>query len=258
MLHFTAAGWFGFISIIMNKNLFQNFSIQLSDSEQEIVLKVADAAKSIGTDSYLIGGYVRDKILGRPVKDIDIMCTGSGTELADAFAKQFSPNLNVNHFKRFGTAQVKTGEWEIEFVGARKESYSTDSRKPAVEAGTFKDDVSRRDFTINTLAVSLRENDFGKLIDVFDGMVDLENKIIRTPLDADITFSDDPLRMMRAVRFASQLQFQIEEKTFSSIFKNADRIKIVSIERVTDELNKILIVTHCFSGVCCLGRCRNY
>ena len=225
----------------MNKNLFQNFSIQLSDSEQEIVFKVADAAKFINADAYLIGGYVRDKILGRPVKDIDIMCTGSGTELADAFAKQFSPNLNVNHFKRFGTAQVKTGEWEIEFVGARKESYSTDSRKPAVEAGTFNDDVSRRDFTINTLAVSLRENDFGKLIDVFDGMVDLENKIIRTPLDADITFSDDPLRMMRAARFCSQLEFMVDPTIVTAINKLAPRMEIISAERIHDELVKLIM-----------------
>jgi len=195
----------------------------------------------------VIGGFVRDKILGRPTKDMDIVCIGDGILLAEEVAKLFSPQPQVNFFKTFGTAQLKVHLdeseelLEIEFVGARKESYNYDSRKPTVSTGSLEDDQNRRDFTINALAISLNNNEYGKLIDPFNGMEDLQNKILKTPLEPDQTFSDDPLRMMRACRFASQLGFIIEEGTLSAISRNAQRIKIVSKERIADELNKILM-----------------
>ena len=215
--------------------------ITCTDKELSILKKIASAAEELKLPCYLIGGFVRDMILGRPTKDIDIVCVGDGIALAEKVAQQFKPRPEVNFFKTFGTAQIKVDDLEIEFVGARKESYSYDSRKPAVELGTIEDDQNRRDFTINALAISLNATDFGELVDPFNGMNDLEAKLIQTPLAPAQTFSDDPLRMMRAIRFASQLGFTIEEKTFASIIDNAERIKIVSKERIADELNKILL-----------------
>ena len=202
---------------------------------------IAQAAAELGVETYAVGGYVRDQLLDRPCKDIDFVCVGSGIELAEKTASLISPKLNVTVFKNFGTAHFRWDDFDFEFVGARKESYQRDSRKPIVEEGTLQDDQNRRDFTINALAVSLNRDNYGELIDPFGGVSDLENKIIRTPLEPDITFSDDPLRMMRAIRFATQLDFQILPETFESIKKNADRIKIISQERITDELNKIIL-----------------
>jgi putative nucleotidyltransferase with HDIG domain len=215
--------------------------IQLNDKEQLIFKKIADAAETLNIVAFVIGGFVRDKIIGRPTKDADIVCLGDGIELANAVAKLFSPKPTVSFFKNFGTAQIKIDEFEIEFVGARKESYQSDSRKPFVEAGSLEDDQNRRDFTINALAISLNKNDFGTLIDPFNGINDINKKIIQTPLAPLQTFSDDPLRMMRAIRFAAQLHFTIADETFEAIRKDADRIKIVSQERITDELNKIML-----------------
>jgi putative nucleotidyltransferase with HDIG domain len=234
--------------------------ISCSDKELLIFNKIAQSAEKLNVPCYLIGGFVRDKIIGRNTKDIDIVCIGDGIALAEEVAKHFKPKPAVNFFKNFGTAQIKIsinelkdssqvlsfgedlGEaFEIEFVGARKESYNRDSRKPDVESGTLEDDQNRRDFTINALAISLNKNDFGSLLDPFDGIADIERKLIQTPLAPDQTFSDDPLRMMRAIRFATQLNFVIDEKTFNAISENAERIKIVSKERIADELNKILM-----------------
>jgi poly(A) polymerase len=216
--------------------------IQCTDTELAILQKVATAAQKLGMETYLIGGFVRDKLLNRPTKDADIVCVGDGIVLATETAQLFQPVPVVNYFKNFGTAQIKIGDgFDIEFVGARKESYQRHSRKPEVEPGTLKDDQDRRDFTINALAISLNKEDHGKLIDPFNGMEDLENGIIRTPMQPDRTFSDDPLRMMRGIRFASQLGFVIEEKTWQGIKENAERIHIISQERITDELNKIVL-----------------
>ena len=214
--------------------------IHCSDQELILLKKIAAAAEAMDMTCFLIGGFVRDKIIGRPTKDIDIVCIGDGIELAYAVAQQFNPKPVVSFFKNFGTAQIKLAAIDIEFVGARKESYSQDSRNPVVLSGTLEDDQNRRDFTINALAISLNKANYGALIDPFNGISDIEHKILQTPLDPNITFSDDPLRMMRAIRFASQLNFTIEEKTFAAILQNADRIKIVSGERIADELNKIL------------------
>ena len=215
--------------------------IDCNDKELKILEKIALSAEELGVPCYLIGGFVRDKILGRDTSDMDIVCVGDGIELAAKVAEKFTPAPEVNFFKNFGTAQIKTDGLEIEFVGARKESYDFNSRKPAVENGTIEDDQNRRDFTINAMAISLNKADFGELIDPFNGINDLELRNIQTPLAPAQTFSDDPLRMIRAIRFASQLHFTIHPDTFTAIIENAARIKIVSSERIADELNKILM-----------------
>jgi poly(A) polymerase len=202
--------------------------------------QIATLADQKNIEAYVVGGFVRDIFLKRNSKDIDVVVMGDGIALARALADQ-NPGSDFAYFKNFGTAMVKTKGWEVEFVGARKESYTHDSRKPMVAPGSLTDDQNRRDFTINALAVSLNKANFGELIDPFDGIADLEAKTIRTPLDPDITFSDDPLRMMRAIRFASQLQFNILPETFESIKKNVERIRIISSERITEELNKIML-----------------
>lgn len=202
---------------------------------------ISEAADELGVEAYVIGGYVRDIFLYRPSKDIDVVAVGSGIELAKAVADKLGKKTHLSVFKNFGTAQVKSGDLEIEFVGARKESYNRDSRKPIVEDGTLEDDQNRRDFTINALALCLNKDRYGELVDPFGGLEDMDNLIIRTPLDPDITFSDDPLRMMRAVRFASQLGFFIHPDTFDAIERNKERISIISKERIVDELNKIVL-----------------
>ena len=202
---------------------------------------IAKASQMLGCESYVIGGYVRDIILNRPSNDIDVVTVGSGIELAKKTASLVSDKKEVKYYGRFGTAMIRLKDKEIEFVGARKESYEPSSRKPMVEDGTLEDDQNRRDFTINALAISLNENNYGELIDPFNGLQDIADKIIRTPLDPDITYSDDPLRMMRAIRFATQLNFTIEEESFNAIKRNVDRIKIISMERVNEELNKIIL-----------------
>ena len=213
--------------------------MNLSNKLKEQIFRiVGEAADELGLEAYVVGGYVRDIFLSRPSKDIDFVCIGSGIQLAEAVAKRVGVKANV--FKNFGTAQVKVDDWELEFVGARKESYRSDSRKPIVEDGTLEDDQNRRDFAINAMAICINETRFGELIDPFNGTKDLKRKNIKTPLEPGITFSDDPLRMMRAIRFATQLQFDIDPDTFMAIEKYAERISIVSQERITDELNKII------------------
>lgn len=202
---------------------------------------VSECASELNIDSYVIGGWVRDLLLNRPSKDIDIVAIGSGIELAENVAKKLCDNYHVNVFKNFGTAQLVYEDFDIEFVGARKESYRTESRKPIVENGTLEDDQNRRDFTINALAISLNKANYGTLLDPFNGISDLQARIIRTPLNPDITYSDDPLRMMRAIRFASQLNYVIEAESFASIARNKERIIIISKERIADELNKIIL-----------------
>ncbi len=207
----------------------------------KIFRDISRIADQMQLETYVIGGYVRDLFLDRPSKDIDIVTIGSGIKLAENIAKSLKPKPRVNIFKNFGTAMLKFKDLEIEFVGARKESYQRDSRKPIVEDGTLEDDQNRRDFTINAMAVRLNDSHFGELVDPFNGVEDLKNRIIRTPLDPDITFSDDPLRMLRAIRFATQLNFVIQADTLKSIAKNQERIKIISGERIIDELNKIMM-----------------
>jgi len=217
--------------------------IHFTQRESLLLKSVAQAAAQLGIPAFAVGGFVRDKILDRPTKDIDIVCLGDGMALAQTFAKLFHPKPPVSLFKTFGTAQVKFEDIEIEFVGARKESYARESRKPTVSPGTIQDDQNRRDFTINALAVELGENNFGTIIDPFGGLKDLEQKILKTPLAPEQTFDDDPLRMMRAIRFATQLDFAITDSTFAAIQKMAGRIKIVSQERITDELQKIMMTS---------------
>ena len=209
--------------------------------EEDIFQLIRACSDELGVDSYAIGGYVRDHFLKRPSKDIDIVTIGPGIKLAEKVHQKLGEEAYLSTFKNFGTAQIKYKDLEIEFVGARKESYSRDSRKPIVEDGTLEDDQNRRDFTINALAIGVSKRNFGELLDPFEGLSDLENCIIRTPLDPDITYSDDPLRMMRAVRFASQLGFNIEEKSYDALTTNKERIGIVSKERISDELNKIIL-----------------
>jgi len=208
--------------------------------ERKVLEQIALAAQELGVPCYLIGGFVRDKLLNRRTKDMDVVCVGDGITLAHKVATYFD-NAKVSFFKTYGTAQVKWNEFEVEFVGARKESYREESRNPDVEPGTLEDDQLRRDFTINALAISLNDEDYGSLVDPFNGLADMDAKIIRTPLAPAQTFSDDPLRMMRAIRFASQLQFTIADDTFQAIKEQADRIQIISQERITDELNKIML-----------------
>jgi poly(A) polymerase len=221
-----------------------------------IFSKIGVAADRLGLDSYVIGGYVRDAILGRECKDIDVVCIGSGIDLALEVAKEFDlPEHAVSVFKNFGTAMIKVDDWDLEFVGARKESYNRDSRKPVVEEGTLEDDQNRRDFTINAMAVQLNQAHWGLLLDPFHGVDDLKAKLIRTPLAPGITFSDDPLRMMRAVRFAAQLGFDIFPETFEALKTEKDRLEIISMERISDELNKIILCKKPSYGFLLLDAC---
>ena len=216
--------------------------------DQAVFRLISEAADRLGLECYVVGGYVRDIFLERPSNDIDVVVVGSGIALAEELKRTLGRKAHLSVFKNFGTAQVKFRqkgvEYEVEFVGARKESYSHDSRKPVVEDGTLEDDQNRRDFTINAMAICLNKERFGELVDPFNGLADLEDGIIATPLEPEVTFSDDPLRMMRCIRFATQLNFQIEEETFDALQRMADRIKIVSGERIKDELNKIILAPH--------------
>jgi putative nucleotidyltransferase with HDIG domain len=216
---------------------------------------ISETADELGLECYVVGGYVRDLLLQRPSKDIDVVVVGSGIEMAEAFGRKLGRGAHVAVFRNFGTAQVKYHEQEVEFVGARRESYSHDSRKPVVEDGTLEDDQNRRDFTINAMAVCLNAARFGELVDPFGGVDDLDDRTIRTPLDPDITFSDDPLRMMRCVRFATQLNFYIDDDTFEALGRNKERIAIISRERIADELNKIMLAPIPSKGFVELDRC---
>ena len=227
--------------------------------DQDIFHKISEAADHLGLECYLVGGYVRDIFLERPSNDIDVVVVGSGIALAEELKRRVGKSAHLSVFRNFGTAQVKFRqkgkEYEVEFVGARKESYSHDSRKPVVENGTLEDDQNRRDFTINAMAICLNKDRFGELVDPFNGLADLEDGIIATPLEPGVTFSDDPLRMMRCVRFATQLNFTIEDETFEALQRMADRIKIVSGERIKDELNKIILSPLPSRGFVDLQRC---
>lgn len=216
--------------------------------DKDIFHKISEAADSLQLECYVVGGYVRDLFLERPSNDIDVVVVGSGIQVASELKKMLGKKAHLSVFRNFGTAQVKYKDTEVEFVGARKESYQHDSRKPIVEDGTLEDDQNRRDFTINALAVCLNKDRFGELVDPFDGVYDMEDGIIATPLDPDVTFSDDPLRMMRCVRFATQLNFQIEPETYEALSRNADRLNIISGERIADEMNKIMLSKHPSSG----------
>ena len=227
--------------------------------DQEIFHQISEAADRLGLECYVVGGYVRDIFLERPSNDIDVVVVGSGISVAEELKRMVGKKAHLSVFRNFGTAQVKFRqkgrEYEVEFVGARKESYSHDSRKPIVENGTLEDDQNRRDFTINAMAICLNKRRFGELVDPFNGLADLEDGIIATPLEPGITFSDDPLRMMRCIRFATQLNFQIEDETFEALERMADRINIVSGERIKDELNKILLSSVPSRGFVDLQRC---
>ena len=222
--------------------------------DQNIFHQISEAADRLGLECYVVGGYVRDIFLERPSDDIDVVVVGSGISVAQELKRMLGHKAHLSVFKNFGTAQVKFHDTEVEFVGARKESYSHDSRKPIVENGTLEDDQNRRDFTINAMAICLNKSRFGELVDPFNGLADLEDGIIATPLEPGITFSDDPLRMMRCIRFATQLNFQIEDETFEALERMADRIKIVSGERIEVELNKIIMSPHPSKGFVDLQR----
>ena len=222
--------------------------------DQEIFRQISSVADGLGVECYVVGGYVRDIFLERPSDDIDVVVVGSGIEVAKGLKQLLGKHAHLSVFKNFGTAQVKYRQQEVEFVGARKESYSHDSRKPIVENGTLEDDQNRRDFTINAMAICLNKARFGELVDPFNGIADLEDGIIATPLDPEVTFSDDPLRMMRCIRFATQLNFQIEDETFEALQRMAGRIKIVSGERIEVELNKIMMAPHPSIGLELLQR----
>ena len=223
--------------------------------KDNIFKQISATAEELGLECYVVGGYVRDIFLQRPSQDIDVVVVGSGIAMAQALGKRLGRGAHVSVFKNFGTAQVKYHDREVEFVGARKESYSHDSRKPVVENGTLEDDQNRRDFTINALAVCLNASRYGELVDPFDGLNDLKERTIRTPLDPDVTFSDDPLRMMRCVRFATQLNFYIDDETFEALERNRERIRIISKERIADELNKIILSPVPSKGFIELDRC---
>ena len=223
--------------------------------DKDIFHTISEVADQLGVDCYVVGGYVRDIFLQRPSNDIDVVVVGSGIEVASALKQRLGKKAHLSVFRNFGTAQVKFKNTEVEFVGARKESYNHDSRKPIVEDGTLEDDQNRRDLTINAMAICLNANRFGELVDPFYGIEDLEDGIIRTPLDPDITFSDDPLRMLRCIRFATQLRFLIDDETFDALERNAERIKIISGERIKDELNKIMMTPTPSRGFVDLHRC---
>ena len=223
--------------------------------DKPIFHKISETADELGLECYAVGGYVRDLFLERPSQDIDVVVVGSGIAMAEALGQKLGKKAHVSVFRNFGTAQVKCGSLEVEFVGARRESYSHDSRKPIVEDGTLEDDQNRRDFTINALAVCLNRARYGELVDPFDGLADMKEKTIRTPLNPDITFSDDPLRMMRCVRFATQLNFYIDDETFEALMRNKERIRIISRERIAEELNKILLAPVPSKGFVELDRC---
>ncbi len=226
---------------------YEKYMIELTPDElkerfsDKIFNLIGAMADELGMECYVVGGYVRDIFLQRPSKDIDVVVVGSGIAMAEALGKRLGRGAHVALFKNFGTAQLKYRGTEVEFVGARRESYTHDSRKPIVEDGTLEDDQNRRDFTINALAVCLNKERYGELVDPFDGMLDMKDRLIRTPLDPDITFSDDPLRMMRCIRFATQLNFFIDDETFESLCRNVERIRIISKERIAEELNKIIL-----------------
>ncbi len=240
-------------------NLFEMVELTHEQLKEKIdaplFRQLTQTADELGLECYLVGGYVRDLFLERPTNDIDVVVVGSGIGMAEAFSARLGRGAHLSVFRNFGTAQVKYHGREIEFVGARKESYSHDSRKPVVEDGTLEDDQNRRDFTINAMAVCLNGDRLGELVDPFDGMWDLRERIIRTPLDPDVTFSDDPLRMMRCVRFATQLNFSIEDETFSALERNRERIRIISAERIIGELNKIMMAPVPSRGFVELHRC---
>lgn len=223
--------------------------------DKDIFKTIGRVADHLRMECYVVGGYVRDLFLERASNDIDVVVVGSGIRVAEELKGQLGRKAHLSVFRNFGTAQVKYRDLEVEFVGARKESYSHDSRKPHVEDGTLEDDQNRRDFTINALAICLNQDRFGELVDPFDGVYDMEDGIIRTPLDPDITFSDDPLRMLRCIRFATQLNFYIEDETFDALGRNAERIKIISGERVMEELNKIMATPTPSKGFVDLHRC---
>ncbi|MBR5084046.1 MAG: HD domain-containing protein [Prevotella sp.] len=223
--------------------------------DKDIFRLISQTADDMHMECYVVGGYVRDIFLERPSQDIDVVVVGSGIEIATALKQRMGKRAHLSVFRNFGTAQVKYGDTEVEFVGARRESYRRDSRKPIVEDGTLEDDQNRRDFTINAMAICLNHERFGQLVDPFDGIGDLLDGYIRTPLDPDITFSDDPLRMMRCVRFATQLNFRIDDETFDALERNAERIRIISAERVADELNKIMMAKTPSYGLVELQRC---